>query len=130
MLIDETKIRERLTALGRQIEDDYRDKPLTIVAVLTGSLIALADLVRQIRIPFGLLSYRQVVIGERRRLQQHWLSMRRLHPTWSGAMCSSLMTYLIRGKLSAHWLIISRIAVPHPFGLRFYSARWVAKLYH
>ena len=35
----------------RQIEDDYRDKPLTIVAVLTGSLIALADLVRQIRIP-------------------------------------------------------------------------------
>src|ERR1700677_2365695 len=37
--------------LGRQIEDDYRDKPLTIVAVLTGSLIALADLVRQIRIP-------------------------------------------------------------------------------
>jgi hypoxanthine phosphoribosyltransferase len=51
LLIDETKIRERLTALGRQIEDDYRDKPLTIVAVLTGSLIALADLVRQIRIP-------------------------------------------------------------------------------
>ena len=37
--------------MGRQIEDDYRDKPLTIVAVLTGSLIALADLVRQIRIP-------------------------------------------------------------------------------
>jgi hypoxanthine phosphoribosyltransferase len=51
LLIDETKIRERLTALGRQIEDDYRDKPLTIVAVLTGSPIALADLVRQIRIP-------------------------------------------------------------------------------
>jgi hypoxanthine phosphoribosyltransferase len=51
LLIDESKIRERLAALGRQIEDDYRDKPLTIVAVLTGSLIALADLVRQIRIP-------------------------------------------------------------------------------
>jgi hypoxanthine phosphoribosyltransferase len=51
LLIDESKIRERLGAMGRQIEDDYRDKPLTIVAVLTGSLIALADLVRQIRIP-------------------------------------------------------------------------------
>ena len=51
LLIDECKIRERLGAMGRQIEDDYRDKPLTIVAVLTGSLIALADLVRQIRIP-------------------------------------------------------------------------------
>src|SRR5262249_18386122 len=35
----------------RQIEEDYGNKPLTIVAVLTGSLIALADLVRQIRIP-------------------------------------------------------------------------------
>ena len=51
LLIDESAIRDRLVAMGRQIEADYRDKPLTIVAVLTGSLIALADLVRQIRIP-------------------------------------------------------------------------------
>jgi hypoxanthine phosphoribosyltransferase len=50
-LINETQLRDRVLALGRQIENDYRDKPLTIVAVLTGSLIALADLVRQIRIP-------------------------------------------------------------------------------
>jgi hypoxanthine phosphoribosyltransferase len=50
-LISEAKIRERLQEMGRQIQDDYRNKPLTIVAVLTGSLIALADLVRQIRIP-------------------------------------------------------------------------------
>lgn len=51
LLIDESKIRNRLVAIGHQIEDDYRERPLTIVAVLTGSLIALADLVRQIRIP-------------------------------------------------------------------------------
>ncbi|MGP0067219.1 MAG: hypoxanthine phosphoribosyltransferase [Isosphaeraceae bacterium] len=51
MLINESEIRDRLVDMGRQIEEDYRDKPLTIVAVLTGSLIALADLVRQIRIP-------------------------------------------------------------------------------
>jgi hypoxanthine phosphoribosyltransferase len=50
-LISETEIRDRLADMGRQIEDDYRDRPLTIVAVLTGSLIALSDLVRQIRIP-------------------------------------------------------------------------------
>jgi hypoxanthine phosphoribosyltransferase len=50
-LISESEIRDRLAVMGRQIEDDYRDKPLTIVAVLTGSLIALADLVRQIRMP-------------------------------------------------------------------------------
>ena len=51
LLIDEFQIRDRLLIMGRQIEADYRDKPLTIVAVLTGSLIALADLVRQIGIP-------------------------------------------------------------------------------
>ncbi len=51
LLINESKIRERLVAMGHQIENDYRDKPLTIVAVLTGSLIALADLIRQIQIP-------------------------------------------------------------------------------
>ena len=50
-LINEFSFRDRLHVLGNQIENDYRDKPLTIVAVLTGSLIALADLVRQIRIP-------------------------------------------------------------------------------
>ncbi len=50
-LLSESEIRDRMAALGRQIEDDYRDRPLTIVAVLTGSLIALADLIRQIRIP-------------------------------------------------------------------------------
>jgi hypoxanthine phosphoribosyltransferase len=50
-LISESRIQDRLREMGREIEDDYRNKPLTIVAVLTGSLIALADLVRQIRIP-------------------------------------------------------------------------------
>lgn len=50
-LISESQIRDRLAELGRQIEEDYRSRPLTIVAVLTGSLIALADLVRQIHIP-------------------------------------------------------------------------------
>ena len=51
ILIQEAEIQERVRALGRQIEADYRGKPLTIVAVLTGSLIMLADLVRRIGIP-------------------------------------------------------------------------------
>jgi len=51
ILISETQIRERVRALGRQIEADYRGRPLTIVAILTGSLIVLADLIRQIQIP-------------------------------------------------------------------------------
>ena len=63
VLISESEIRARVTELGRRIERDYEGKPLTIVAVLTGGLIVLADLVRSIRIPhrIGLLqasSYR------------------------------------------------------------------------
>jgi hypoxanthine phosphoribosyltransferase len=51
ILINEAQIQERVRQLGRQIEDDYQGKPLTIVAVLTGSLILLADLIRQIHLP-------------------------------------------------------------------------------
>ena len=50
-LISESEIQERVSVLGRQIETDYHGKPLTIVAVLTGSLIILADLIRRIPIP-------------------------------------------------------------------------------
>jgi len=50
-LISASQIQERMEELGRQIEADYRGKPLTIVAVLTGSLIMLADLIRRIGIP-------------------------------------------------------------------------------
>ncbi len=51
ILIAESAIRDRVVELGRRIESDYAGKPLTIVAVLTGSLIVLADLVRRIGIP-------------------------------------------------------------------------------
>jgi hypoxanthine phosphoribosyltransferase len=51
ILIAESAIRARVVELGRRIESEYTGKPLTIVAVLTGSLILLADLVRQIGIP-------------------------------------------------------------------------------
>ena len=50
-LISEAEIQARVSELGRQIEADYHDRPLTIAAVLTGSLIMLADLVREIGIP-------------------------------------------------------------------------------
>src|SRR5437868_5813352 len=51
ILLSEEAIQSRVRELGRQIEADYRGKPLTIVAVLTGSIIMLADLVRQIHLP-------------------------------------------------------------------------------
>jgi hypoxanthine phosphoribosyltransferase len=51
VLLSEAEIQERVRQLGQQIEADYQGKPLTIVAVLTGSLILLADLIRQIQLP-------------------------------------------------------------------------------
>src|SRR3954451_15124051 len=51
VLLTEAQIRDRVRRLGQQIEADYQGKPLTIVAVLTGSLILLADLIRQIHLP-------------------------------------------------------------------------------
>ena len=51
ILLTEAQIQARVVELGRRIEADYQGKPLTIVAVLTGSLILLADLIRCIQIP-------------------------------------------------------------------------------
>lgn len=45
-LIDEADIRAQVTTLGRQISEDYRGKQLTVLGVLTGSIVLLADLIR------------------------------------------------------------------------------------
>ena len=47
VLLSEGQIQSRVQELARQIETDFQGKPLTIVAILTGSLILLADLVRK-----------------------------------------------------------------------------------
>jgi hypoxanthine phosphoribosyltransferase len=51
ILISADSIRERVTELARAVARDYADRPVTIVGVLTGSLIFLADLVRQLDCP-------------------------------------------------------------------------------
>lgn len=51
ILISAERIRDRVHELAVQIAADYRDKPVTIVGVLTGSLMFLADLVRQLDVP-------------------------------------------------------------------------------
>lgn len=50
-LLSEEVILRRVEELAQFIEADFRDRPFTIVAVLTGSLILLADLIRRISIP-------------------------------------------------------------------------------
>jgi hypoxanthine phosphoribosyltransferase len=51
-LIDEHRILARVAELAAEIDADYRDKPLHLVAVLKGAVIFAADLMRQIATPF------------------------------------------------------------------------------
>ena len=50
-LISEAEISKRVAELGAKISEDYADKNLTILGVLTGSIVLLADLIRQIDLP-------------------------------------------------------------------------------
>jgi len=47
VLVTREQIRRRVARLGREVSRAYAGRELTIVAVLTGSLIFLADLIRQ-----------------------------------------------------------------------------------
>lgn len=51
VLLSEEDIKNRITQLGKQISEDYKEKKLLIVSLLKGSFIFTADLVRSIDIP-------------------------------------------------------------------------------
>ena len=53
-LIDEPTLQARILELGEQITRDYRGRPLTLVAVLKGSVFFAADLARAIDLPLTL----------------------------------------------------------------------------
>ena len=48
VLFDEPAIQRRLDELAAQISKDYRDRELTVIAVLSGSLMFMSDLLRRI----------------------------------------------------------------------------------
>lgn len=50
-LLDPNQIREGVRQLAEQVTAIYEGRPLTIVAILTGSLVLLADLIRQLEMP-------------------------------------------------------------------------------
>jgi hypoxanthine phosphoribosyltransferase len=54
VLFDEATILQRLDVLAAQISNDYRDRELTVIAILNGSLIFMADLLRRIQLPLKL----------------------------------------------------------------------------
>jgi hypoxanthine phosphoribosyltransferase len=54
VLFDEGTILRRLDEMAAQISMDYRDRELTVIAVLNGSLMFMADLLRRIPLPLKL----------------------------------------------------------------------------
>jgi hypoxanthine phosphoribosyltransferase len=54
VLFDEATILRRLDEIAAQISKDYRDRELTVIAVLNGSLMFMADLLRRIPLPLKL----------------------------------------------------------------------------
>ncbi|MCR4925316.1 MAG: hypoxanthine phosphoribosyltransferase, partial [Clostridiales bacterium] len=51
VLLDEKKIAEIVADLGKRISEDYKDKNLLMVSILKGSVVFMADLMRNITIP-------------------------------------------------------------------------------
>jgi hypoxanthine phosphoribosyltransferase len=51
VLISAEQIQARVKALGQQLTRDYADQPLTLVGVLKGSFVFMADLMRCIALP-------------------------------------------------------------------------------
>ena len=50
-LLTADELREGVTRMSREIVDTYGDCPLTILGVMTGSIVLVADLIRRIDIP-------------------------------------------------------------------------------
>lgn len=50
-LLSEAVIAERVSELGRSISEVYRNRPLTVLGVLKGSVVLVADLIREISVP-------------------------------------------------------------------------------
>ncbi len=51
ILLNETQIGLGIDRLAAQLKEHYKDQPLTIVSIMTGSLVMLADLIRLLEMP-------------------------------------------------------------------------------
>jgi hypoxanthine phosphoribosyltransferase len=51
VLISPERIHQRVSELAGQIAQDYQHRPVTVIGVLTGCLIFLADLIRRLDLP-------------------------------------------------------------------------------
>ena len=51
ILLNESELQTGVEKLAQQIADTYRENPLTIVGVMTGSVVLLADTIRKLSMP-------------------------------------------------------------------------------
>jgi hypoxanthine phosphoribosyltransferase len=50
-LLNEQQLQAGIDVMARQISERYGNRPVTIVAIMTGSLVMLADLIRRLAMP-------------------------------------------------------------------------------
>ena len=50
-LLDEKQLRDGVRKMAQDITDHYQDRPLTIIGILTGSVVLLADMIRLLEMP-------------------------------------------------------------------------------
>ncbi len=50
-LLNEDQLKQGVEKLAAQIDEDYGPEPLTVIAVMTGSLVLFADLIRRLSMP-------------------------------------------------------------------------------
>jgi hypoxanthine phosphoribosyltransferase len=51
ILLNEQQIGQGIDRLALQLKKSYHDQPITVVAIMTGSLVMLADLIRRLEMP-------------------------------------------------------------------------------
>lgn len=51
ILLNEHQVQEGVSRMAREIAAEYASRPLTVIAVMTGSVVLLADLIRQLSMP-------------------------------------------------------------------------------
>lgn len=51
ILLNEQQIGEGIDLLALRLQDHYKNNPITIVGIMTGSLVMLADLIRRLEMP-------------------------------------------------------------------------------
>ncbi len=50
-LLSEAQLQEGIAKLAEELTRDYQDRPITFIAIMTGSLVLLADLIRRLEMP-------------------------------------------------------------------------------